>query len=102
MASHGMGLYRWYGMAWHGMALQEGVIKEGTRAAEGMPATDMEKRKRLQREKLMKLRSPNFAVSLTRLAVHNVPREIDEKQLKQVFVDAVKARAKKQKPHVKQ
>ncbi|CAI7816605.1 unnamed protein product, partial [Closterium sp. NIES-53] len=56
----------------------------------------------LQREKLMKLRSPNFAVSLTRLAVHNVPREIDEKQLKQVFVDAVKARAKKQKPHVKQ
>ncbi|CAI5533669.1 unnamed protein product [Closterium sp. Naga37s-1] len=81
---------------------EEGVIKEGTRAAEGMPATDMEKRKRLQREKLMKLRSPNFAVSLTRLAVHNVPREIDEKQLKQVFVDAVKARAKKQKPHVKQ
>lgn len=57
---------------------------------------------RLQNEKLTKLKSPNFAVSTTRLAVHNVPKEMTEKQLKALFIAAVKQRATRQQPAIRQ
>lgn len=57
---------------------------------------------RLAAEKATKLRSPNFFVSPTRLAVHNVPKDLDEKSLKQLVLAAVKERASKQTPHLKQ
>lgn len=58
--------------------------------------------RRLAQEKASKLRSPNFFVSPTRLAVHNVPKDLDEKQLKQLVLAAVKERATKQVPQLKQ
>lgn len=39
-----------------------------------------------QRDSKEKMKNPNFAVSLTRLSVHNIPRTMNSKQLKQVFI----------------
>jgi len=41
-------------------------------------------------EKKLKLRSPNFVVSDTRLSVRNVPPSWTEKQLKAAFIQAVR------------
>ena len=46
----------------------------------------------------MKLKNPNFFISKTRLQVRNVPLEMDQKQLKRVFFDAVKQRATQANP----
>lgn len=41
-------------------------------------------------EKKLKLRSPNFVVSDTRLSVRNIPASWTEKQLKAAFIQAVR------------
>lgn len=41
-------------------------------------------------DKALKLRSPNFAVSATRLAVRNIPASMNEAGLKQLAVQAVR------------
>ncbi|KAL9333318.1 hypothetical protein Peur_073457 [Populus x canadensis] len=81
---------------------KEGLILEGTPAAEGVSISDMAKRNRLQEEKMTKLKSPNFHVSRTRLVVYNLPKSMTEKQLKKLFIDAVTSRATKQKPVIRQ
>ncbi|KAL3843426.1 hypothetical protein ACJIZ3_000829 [Penstemon smallii] len=81
---------------------KEGLIMEGTPAAEGVSVSDMSKRKKLQEDKTVKLRSPNFRVSRTRLIVYNVPKTMPEKKLKQIFMDAVISRATKAKPSILQ
>ncbi|KAG0563691.1 hypothetical protein KC19_8G051800 [Ceratodon purpureus] len=81
---------------------KEGLIEEGTPAAQGLSKGDLSKRKQIEHEKATKLRSPNFHVSTTRLAVHNVPKDMTEKELKKLFIQAVKSRASKQEPVVKQ
>ena len=43
-------------------------------------------------EKKLKLKSPNFVVSDTRLSVRNVPHVWTEKQLKQAFIAAVRGK----------
>jgi hypothetical protein len=57
---------------------------------------------RVEHEKATKLRSPNFHVSTTRLALHNLPKDLMEKDLKELVIKAVKSRASKQHPVVKQ
>eukprot|EP00898_Chlorokybus_atmophyticus_P007494 jgi/Chlat1/7746/Chrsp66S07326 len=81
---------------------KEGSIPQGSPAAQGMSKSDFAKRKRLEAEKTTKLRSPNFFVSQTRLSVHNVPSSMDDKKLKTMFISAVKERATKQTPVIKQ
>ncbi|KAG5239011.1 RNA recognition motif-containing family protein [Salix suchowensis] len=81
---------------------KEGLILEGTPAAEGVSISDMAKRNRLQEDKMTKLRSPNFHVSRTRLVVYNLPKSMTEKQLKKLFIDAVTSRATKQNPVIRQ
>ncbi|KAG6540867.1 hypothetical protein Mapa_017741 [Marchantia paleacea] len=81
---------------------KEGFIQEGTPAAEGVSKKDLQKRQMLEYEKSTKLRSPNFHVSRTRLSVHNVPKGFTEKALKKLFIEAVKSRASKQQPVIKQ
>jgi RNA recognition motif-containing protein len=66
------------------------------------PPPRRSKRKRAAEEKNIKLKSPNFAVSPLRLSVRNLPAGVDEKRLKALFVEAVKARATKERPTVKQ
>ncbi|PIN14032.1 Nucleolar protein fibrillarin NOP77 (RRM superfamily) [Handroanthus impetiginosus] len=81
---------------------KEGLITEEMPAAEGVSASDMSKRKKLHEDKMAKLHSPNFRVSRTRLIVYNVPKSMKEKDLRQLFIDAVVSRATKQKPTIRQ
>ncbi|GLU12853.1 hypothetical protein SLE2022_295110 [Rubroshorea leprosula] len=81
---------------------KEGLILEGTPAAEGVSTSDLEKRNMLQEKKMTKLRSPNFHVSRTRLVIYNLPKTMNEKQLKKLFIEAVTSRATKQKPVIRQ
>ncbi|XP_022903891.2 RNA-binding protein 28 [Onthophagus taurus] len=53
--------------------VKEGVILAGTKAAEGVSATDMAKRLQLEQYKTQMLRNLNMFVSRTRLIVHNLP-----------------------------
>eukprot|EP00252_Welwitschia_mirabilis_P008648 TRINITY_DN2064_c0_g1_i1.p1 TRINITY_DN2064_c0_g1~~TRINITY_DN2064_c0_g1_i1.p1 ORF type:complete len:973 (-),score=289.26 TRINITY_DN2064_c0_g1_i1:319-3237(-) len=82
--------------------LKEGIIKEGTPAAIGVSKEDLLKRQEIAQKKAIKLRSPNFHVSRSRLCVYNLPNSITEKKLKKLFIDAVKSRAYKQNPVIKQ
>ena len=61
-----------------------------------------QKRQRGASEKATKLKSPNFVVSTTRLSVRNIPFDMTEAQLRRLAVAAVKERASKEKPEVKQ
>lgn len=81
---------------------KEGVIAEGSKEWQELSAVDQEKRKNGEREKKTKLASPNFLISATRLSVRNIPLEMSEKQLKELFINAVKAKATKQNPQIKQ
>ncbi|WCJ34690.1 RNA-binding (RRM/RBD/RNP motifs) family protein [Euphorbia peplus] len=81
---------------------KEGVILEGTPAAEGVSINDMAKRKSLHEKKTTKLRSPNFHVSRNRLVIYNLPHSMHEKKLKKLCIDAVISRATKQKPVIRQ
>ena len=54
-----------------------------------MSAADQTKRKRAAAESKMKLKSPNFFVSRTRLCLRNLPHQISEKALKDLVVAAV-------------
>lgn len=81
---------------------KEGKIEEGSAAANGVSEEDMQKRRQLEQVKATKLRSPNFHVSMTRLAVYNVPKSLNEAELRKLFIDAVKSRATKQHAVIKQ
>ncbi|CAG7906850.1 unnamed protein product [Brassica rapa] len=81
---------------------KEGQILEGTPAAEGVSAEDMDRRRRLHENKMKKLQSPNFHVSKTRIVIYNLPKSMNQKQLQKLLVDAVTSRATKQKPTVRQ
>ncbi|XP_030450451.2 uncharacterized protein LOC115672693 isoform X1 [Syzygium oleosum] len=81
---------------------KEGLVVEGTTAAEGVSESDMAKRKGLEREKMTKLQSPNFHVSRTRLVIYNLPKSMTEKELKKLCFEAVTSRATKQKPDIRQ
>ncbi|CAB1313751.1 unnamed protein product [Coregonus sp. 'balchen'] len=67
---------------------REGLIRAGTKAAESVPAADMAKRTRFEDLKRTKLRDMNVFVSKTRLCVHNLPKFVDVKQLRQLCLKA--------------
>lgn len=69
---------------------REGLIRPGTKVAEGVPETDMVKRTRFEEIKRAKLRDINVFVSKTRLCVHNLPKSVDSKKLKSLCLQAVK------------
>ncbi|KAL1208177.1 Serine/arginine-rich splicing factor SC35 [Cardamine amara subsp. amara] len=81
---------------------EEGQILDGTPAAQGVSAEDMDKRRRLHENKMKKLQSPNFHVSRTRIVIYNLPKSMNQKQLHKLLVDAVISRATKQKPSIRQ
>ncbi|XP_006827040.2 RNA-binding protein 28 isoform X1 [Amborella trichopoda] len=81
---------------------KEGAILEGTPAAEGVSKDDLLKRQNLAEKKAIKLQNPIFHVSRTRLIVYNVPKEMTESELKRLFIEAVRSRACKQSPVVRQ
>ncbi|KAI3899966.1 hypothetical protein MKW92_040457 [Papaver armeniacum] len=77
---------------------KEGAIRKGSPAAEGVSLSDMVKRQALEKKKNVRLQSPDFYVSRTRLVVYNFPNTISEKRLKKIFEDAVLSGVSEQTP----
>merc|ERR1719233_2364447 len=73
---------------------REGIIREGTAAAEGVSASDMTRRKMLDRQKKMMLKNLNNFVSANRLCVRNLPAYIDDGKLKVIFAKSVSKSAR--------
>ncbi|CAK6968954.1 RNA-binding protein 28 [Scomber scombrus] len=69
---------------------REGLIRAGTKSAEGVSEADMMKRTRFEEVKRAKLRDIKVFVSKTRLCVHNLPKSVDNKKLKALCLQAVK------------
>lgn len=57
----------------------------GNPAAVEVSISDMEKRLKLERWKSQMLRNLNMFVSRVRLAVHNLPSNLDDAKLRQLF-----------------
>nr|XP_002130575.2 RNA-binding protein 28 [Ciona intestinalis] len=62
----------------------EGLIRPGTQAAEGLSEIELNKRQRIENAKRLKLKNSNIFVSTTRLCVHNLPRAVDDAKLKEL------------------
>ncbi|KAL0618052.1 RNA-binding protein 28 [Plecturocebus cupreus] len=69
---------------------REGLIRAGTKAAEGVSAADMAKRERFELLKHQKLKDQNIFVSRTRLCLHNLPKAVDDKQLRKLLLSATR------------
>ncbi|MGH0158421.1 UNVERIFIED_CONTAM: hypothetical protein FKN15_035639 [Acipenser sinensis] len=67
---------------------REGFIRAGTKAAEELNAADLAKRTRFEELKRQKLKDVNIFVSKTRLCVHNIPKSMDNKQLRTLCLKA--------------
>ncbi|XP_038608803.1 RNA-binding protein 28 [Tachyglossus aculeatus] len=67
---------------------REGLIRAGTKAAEGLSATDLAKRTRFEELKYQKLKDQNIFVSKTRLCLHNLPKAVDDQQLRKLLLRA--------------
>jgi nucleolar protein 4 len=66
-----------------------GSIKPEAPEAAGLTPDDLKKRAKAEKEKRAKLsHNPNAFVSEVRLSVRNLPRELDEKTLKHMFIHA--------------
>ncbi|XP_003475215.1 RNA-binding protein 28 [Cavia porcellus] len=69
---------------------REGLIRAGTKAAEGVSPADMAKRERFELLKHQKLKDQNIFVSQTRLCLHNLPKAVDDKQLRKLLLNATR------------
>jgi len=65
---------------------REGLVRDGTLAAEGVSKEDMAKRNQLSRWKKQMLKDLTMFVSPTRLCVRNLPPNIDDKNLKKLIL----------------
>ncbi|XP_061679343.1 RNA-binding protein 28 [Syngnathoides biaculeatus] len=68
---------------------REGLIRAGSKAAEGVSEADMIKRTRFEEMKRAKLRDINIFVSKHRLCVHNLPKSIDGVKLRALCLRAL-------------
>ena len=73
---------------------REGMVREGTQAAEGVSASDMAKRKVVEKQKKHLLKNLNMFVSSTRLCIRNLPPNVDDTKLKSLIVKNVPKTAK--------
>ncbi|KAJ1949026.1 RNA recognition motif-containing protein, partial [Linderina macrospora] len=70
--------------------LKEGVIFPDTPAAQALAPADLEHHvKEYGQRKNQILKNPNLYLSKTRLSVHNIPRTIDEKDLRAAAISAI-------------
>ncbi|XP_059421219.1 RNA-binding protein 28-like [Carassius carassius] len=68
---------------------REGLIRPGSKAAEGVSEADMAKRTRFEELKRAKLKDISIYVSKTRLCVHNLPKSVDQQKLQKLCLSAV-------------
>lgn len=67
--------------------LREGMILAGSEAAEGVSATDMAKRLRLEQIKSSMLKNLTRFIAKERLTIHNLPEHYDDEKLRKVVVN---------------
>ncbi|XP_051726807.1 RNA-binding protein 28 isoform X2 [Ctenopharyngodon idella] len=67
---------------------REGLIRPGSKAAEGVSETDMAKRTRFEELKRAKLKDVNVYVSKTRLCVHNLPKSVHQPKFRKLCLAA--------------
>ncbi|XP_016322125.1 RNA-binding protein 28-like [Sinocyclocheilus anshuiensis] len=67
---------------------REGLIRPGSKSAEGVSETDLAKRTRFEELKRAKLKDMNIYVSKTRLCVHNLPKNVDQQKLQKLCLSA--------------
>jgi len=72
-----------------------GIIKIGSRDAEGMSRSNIVKREAFDQEREEKLKNPNYSVSETRLAIRNLPKTLTLKELRKIAVEAAQNGDKK-------
>ncbi|XP_011257211.2 RNA-binding protein 28 [Camponotus floridanus] len=65
--------------------VKEGVVLAGSPAAVEVSMSDMEQRLKLEQWKSQMLRNLNMFISRVRLAVHNLPSNLDDAELRQLF-----------------
>ncbi|RWS09599.1 RNA recognition motif-containing protein-like protein [Dinothrombium tinctorium] len=68
---------------------REGLIYPNSPAAEGVSQADLSKRITLEQRKRKLLQNVLYFVSPTRLCIHNLPPEINDAKLRQIFKQAV-------------
>lgn len=66
--------------------LREGMILAGSTASEGVSATDMAKRLRLEQLKSSMLKNLTRFISRERLTIHNLPDSYDDAKLRKMIV----------------
>jgi nucleolar protein 4 len=66
--------------------IKEGTILAGSQAAEGVSATDMATRLRLEQIKSSMLKNLNRFISRERLTIHNLPEHIDDEKLRKIVI----------------
>ncbi|XP_036591782.1 RNA-binding protein 28-like [Trichosurus vulpecula] len=76
---------------WNLYLAREGLIRAGTKAAEGLSAADIAKREQFELLKHQKLKDQNIFVSMTGLCLHNLPKVLDDKQLRRLVLTAAGA-----------
>ena len=67
----------------------EGLVRQGTQAAEGVSKADLEKRARVEKWKRQMLKDLNAFISPTRLCFRNIPPSYSDAQLKKLVVKNV-------------
>ena len=72
----------------------EGLVRQGTQAAEGVSKSDLEKRARVEKWKRQMLKDLNAFISPTRLCFRNIPPSYNDAQLKKLVVKNVNKTAK--------
>lgn len=68
--------------------LKCGLIPYGSKESEGVSQTDMAKRAQLEAAKKQKLKNVNFFIADKRLVCHNLPKNINNKDLHNMFKKA--------------
>lgn len=66
--------------------LREGMVLAGSAAAEGVSATDMSARLRLEQIKSSMLKNLNRFLARERLTIHNLPEQYDDEKLRKMVV----------------
>ena len=73
---------------------REGLVREGTKAAEGVSKTDLQLRTNLEKRKKEMLKDLNRFISKERLCIRNIPMEITDKSLKSLILRFVEPKPK--------
>eukprot|EP01147_Barroeca_monosierra_P010157 gene10157-2319_t len=66
-----------------------GVIPTDHHSYPSLSEADKQKRQHLEAETKAKAKNPNMSISKTRLTFHNLPKTVDEKQLRSVIHEAI-------------